>query len=170
MTGTGARRVLADAFGRPVHVLRAALEGTDVVARAWRPAPGATTLGWLAWHVARVQDAQVAALAGVEEAWTADGWAERFALPQPPVVARTTASTGRVDAPLGLLFGYLDAATGRTLAYLERVDDDDLDTVVDESWDPPVMLGVRLVSVLDDCLAHAGQAAYVRGLLDRALD
>ena len=42
---------------------------------------------------------------------------------------------------------------------------DDLDRVVDERWDPPVTLGVRLVSVVDDCAQHAGQAAYVRGLL-----
>ena len=42
---------------------------------------------------------------------------------------------------------------------------DDLDRVVDRRWDPPVTLGVRLVSVADDGLQHAGQAAYVRGLL-----
>jgi hypothetical protein len=28
-------------------------------------------------------------------------------------------------------------------------------------------MGVRLVSVADDCLQHVGQAAYVRGLLER---
>ena len=30
---------------------------------------------------------------------------------------------------------------------------------------PPVTLAVRLVSVVDDCAQHAGQAGYVRGLL-----
>ena len=39
------------------------------------------------------------------------------------------------------------------------------DRVVDRTWDPPVTLGVRLVSILDDDTQHAGQAAYVRGLL-----
>jgi hypothetical protein len=43
--------------------------------------------------------------------------------------------------------------------------DDDLDRIVDERWDPPVSLGVRLVSVIDDDAQHAGQAAYLRGLL-----
>ena len=42
---------------------------------------------------------------------------------------------------------------------------DDLDRVVDESWDPPVTLGVRLVSVIGDDLQHLGQASYVKGLL-----
>ena len=31
--------------------------------------------------------------------------------------------------------------------------------------DPPVTLGVRLVSVVNDDTQHAGQASYVRGLL-----
>ena len=58
-----------------------------------------------------------------------------------------------------------DAVYARTRSYLAHLKDDDLDRVVDERWDPPVTLGVRLVSVLDDDVQHAGQAAYVRGLL-----
>ena len=46
--------------------------------------------------------------------------------------------------------------------------DADLPRVVDERWDPPVTLGVRLVSVISDCLQHAGQAAFVRGILLRS--
>ena len=48
-----------------------------------------------------------------------------------------------------------------------RLTDDDLDRIVDTSWDPPVTLGVRLISVLSDDLQHAGQAAFVRGVLER---
>ncbi|HZP28320.1 MAG TPA: hypothetical protein VFC99_05175, partial [Acidimicrobiia bacterium] len=54
-----------------------------------------------------------------------------------------------------------------TLRFVAGVEAADLDRVVDESWDPPVTLGVRLVSVVNDDVAHAGQAAYVRGLLER---
>lgn len=168
MTGTGARQVLTDGFGRVGPVVRAALEGTDAAARTWRPTPRATTLAWLAWHVARVQDAQVAPLSGTEELWTADGWADRFALPFDRAATgygQTAEEVALVDPPLDLLLGYLDASTAQTLAYLQRVEDDDLGTVVDTSWDPPVTLGVRLVSILDDCAQHAGQAAYLRGLL-----
>ncbi len=42
-----------------------------------------------------------------------------------------------------------------------------MDRVVDERWDPPVTLGVRLVSVVADDLQHAGQAAFIRGILER---
>ena len=168
MTGTGAREVLADGFGRVGPVLRDALDGLDREDLTWRPAPRANTLAWLVWHVARVQDAQVAPLAGTPQVWTSDGWVDRFALPfdrEATGYGQDAGEVAQVDAPADLLLGYLEAATAATLAYLERVDDDDLGTVVDEAWDPPVTLGVRLVSVLDDCAQHAGQAAYVRGLL-----
>ncbi len=49
--------------------------------------------------------------------------------------------------------------------YVRGLSDSDLDRVVDENWDPPVTLAVRLVSVLDDCVQHLGQAAFARGLL-----
>ena len=66
------------------------------------------------------------------------------------------------------LLDYLDAVSQRTNGYLEGIRAADLDEVIDRRWDPPVTLGVRLVSVADDCLQHAGQAAYVRGLIEAA--
>jgi hypothetical protein len=44
----------------------------------------------------------------------------------------------------------------------------DLDKVIDRSWDPPATVRVRLVSVIEDCLQHVGQAAYLRGVAERA--
>ena len=64
-----------------------------------------------------------------------------------------------------VLVDYLDAVSDRTRTVLDGLGPDDLDRVVDRRWDPPVTMGVRLVSVADDGLQHLGQAAYVRGLL-----
>ncbi|MEN3271885.1 MAG: hypothetical protein V7636_646, partial [Actinomycetota bacterium] len=66
-----------------------------------------------------------------------------------------------------VLLSYLDAVSGRTDTMFDAVGPAALDRVVDQRWDPPVTLGVRLVSIADDCLQHAGQAAYARGLLGR---
>ena len=55
----------------------------------------------------------------------------------------------------------------QTIALVSGVTDADLSRVVDEAWDPPVTLGVRLVSVISDGLQHAGQAAFIRGILRR---
>jgi hypothetical protein len=65
----------------------------------------------------------------------------------------------------GDLLGYHDATHEQTKKFLTSLSEADFDRIVDESWDPPVTIGVRLISVVSDDLQHAGQAAFVRGLL-----
>ena len=78
---------------------------------------------------------------------------------------QSTEEVGQVRLGAGLLGEYADAVTDATVAYLATIGPDDLDRVVDESWDPPVTLAVRLVSVISDDLQHLGQAAYAKGML-----
>jgi len=163
--------VLTDAFGRIGGVVHRVVADLTPSQLAFRPDPQANSIAWLVWHLTRGQDTQVADVAGTEQVWTTQGWAERFGLPFDPSetgYAQTSEQVGQVRASAELLTGYYDAVAGQTAAYLQRLSEDDLDEVVDEAWDPPVTRGVRLVSVVGDDLQHAGQAAYVRGLLQRA--
>lgn len=161
--------VLRYAYDQIPAGLRRAAEGLDEETLTRRPGPGANTIAWLVWHAARVQDDHVAEVGGHEQVWTADGWVDRFGLPFDASATGygfTADDVAQVRAPADLLLGYADAVHARTDAYLQGLSDTDLDRVLDSSFDPPVTLGVRLVSVLQDDLMHAGQAAYVRGLLD----
>ncbi len=147
------------------------MKGLDADGLAWRPDPDANSIGWLAWHLARVQDDHIAEVAEREQVWTAQGFARRFDLPFDDSVIGYGQSSDdvakvRVESPQ-LLTDYLDAVLAATQNYLSWLTPEDLDRVIDDRWDPPVTLGVRLVSVLNDDLEHAGQASYVRGLLDR---
>ncbi|WP_114559866.1 mycothiol transferase [Desertihabitans aurantiacus] len=161
--------ILRTAYANIATAVEGAVEGLDAEQLATRPSPRANTIAWLVWHLTRVQDDHVAEVAGREQVWTADGWAERFGLPFDPTETGygmgvdDVAAVRDVDAEL--LTGYHRAVHQATDAYLQTLGEDDLDRVVDESYDPPVTLGVRLVSVVTDDLQHAGQAAYVRGLL-----
>jgi uncharacterized damage-inducible protein DinB len=133
--------------------------------------PGANTMAWLIWHLTRIQDDHVSELLGEEQVWTAGHWMDRFGLPFGSDATGYRQSAGevatvRVEA--GLLAGYYDAVHARTIAYLQTLTDEDLPRIVDTSWDPPVTLAVRLMSILSDDLQHAGQASYVRGLAMRA--
>ena len=74
----------------------------------------------------------------------------------------------RPDSAAALL-DYFDAVDARTQDALSALTPSDLDRIVDPDWDPPVTLGVRLISVADDAIQHIGQAAYVRGLLGRTV-
>jgi uncharacterized damage-inducible protein DinB len=160
--------LLAEAFGRIHGVVLGAVRGLSEEELAFRPENRCNSIAWLVWHLTRIQDDHVAAAAGTEQAWMAEGWADRFGLPFSPAetgYGHTSAEVAAVRAPADLLVGYYEAVHAHTVKYVQGLDEADLDRVVDLNWDPPVTLGVRLVSVINDDLQHGGQAAYVRGML-----
>lgn len=160
--------LLTDAFQRVADGVPHVLDGLSDDDLAWRPSEGANSIGWLVWHLLRVQDDHVAEVAGVDQAWTVQGFADRAALPFAPDATgygHSSADVGSLRIGAGLLVDYAAAVHRQSLDFLAGLGDTDLDRVVDERWDPPVTLGVRLVSVVDDDVQHLGQASYVRGLL-----
>lgn len=166
-----ATEVLLDAFSRVQGAVHRAVEGLGTDDLAERLDPRANSVGWLLWHLTRVQDDHVCDVAGEEQEWTAGGWVERFGLPLPEADTGYGHGPDDVAAVRGVppadLVAYYDAVHERTLAFVRQLTEEDLDRVVDEDWDPPVTLGVRLVSVIDDCLEHAGQASFAAGVLRR---
>jgi Protein of unknown function (DUF664) len=162
--------VLLDSFTRVREGVHEVLDGMSDDDLYFRADPDANSIAWLIWHLTRVQDDHVAEVASRPQAWTADGWAPRFALPLDVVdtgYGHTSQQVAVVKVGPDLLAGYHDAVFEDTARYLKGLADDDLDRVVDRRWDPPVTLGVRLVSVISDDLQHVGQAAFVRGLVER---
>jgi hypothetical protein len=161
--------LLLELFGRIPPLAREAVDGLDAGQLAATPAPGANSIGWLIWHLARVQDHHVSELIGSEQLWVTGDWAPRFGLAPDPTDSGYGHSPDQVagvrpDGP-DVLLGYLAAADQRTTEFVSGLAPADLDRIVDRRWDPPVTMGVRLVSIADDCLQHVGQAAYVRGAL-----
>ena len=163
--------LLIDAFDRIEHEVEAAVTGLDCDGLTYRPDAEANSIGWLVWHLTRVQDDHVSEIAGLPQAYVEDGWAERLGL------VPDTSDTGyghtaeqvaavRFDRPDEVL-AYHKAVSARTRAYLATVTNADLDRIIDRRWDPPVSVGVRLVSVISDDLQHAGQAAFARGMYER---
>ena len=165
---TGA--LLTDALGRVRDQVPDVVDGLDLDQLAWRPDPGANSLAWLVWHLTRVEDDHIAEVAGTEQVWTAAGWYDRFALPFPREAhgwGHAAEEVGQVRVDAELLAGYHAETAARAIEYVGPLTPADLDRVVDERWDPPVTLGVRLISVVCEVNQHVGQAAYLRGLLDR---
>jgi len=161
--------LLHELYGRIPGEVRRAVDGLTPEHLVAVPVEGANTIGWLVWHLARVQDHHVSELTGDEQQWATGVWAETFGLepdPDDTGYGHDADDVARVrPQSVEALLAYADAVQQRTVAYLGTLSDADLDRVVDEAWDPPVTLGARLVSVADDDIQHAGQAAYVRGLL-----
>jgi len=163
--------LLDELYGRIPPLARGAVDGLDTESLVAAPAPGTNTIAWLVWHSARVQDHHMSELLDTEQLWQGGDWAPRFGLepdPQNTGYGHAPDDVARVrPVDADVLVAYLDAVQDRTVAWLQGLAADDLDQIVDRRWDPPVTLGVRLVSIADDSLQHLGQAAYARGLLDR---
>ncbi|MFG2642620.1 DinB family protein [Streptomyces sp. NPDC048370] len=162
--------LLVDAFGRVQEAVHGAVEGLSEDELTARIDEDANSIAWLVWHLTRIQDDHVAGVFDAEQVWTADGWKARFGLPfsaRATGYGHSSSQVAAVRAPAELLLGYYDAVHEQSLKHLGSLTDADLDRVVDEAWDPPVTLGVRLVSVIAEDNQHAGQAAYVRGVVER---
>ncbi|MCX5042196.1 DinB family protein [Aldersonia sp. NBC_00410] len=158
--------VLTDAYDRIRASVHGVLDDLPAEGLTYRVDDGANTIAWLIWHLTRVQDDHVADVAGTEQTWTAQGWQERFGLPfsvGATGYGQSPDEVAQVDVSGDLLAGYYDAVHEQTLRYIAGLSEADLDRIVDERWDPPVSLGVRLISVLDDDLEHVGQAAFIKG-------
>jgi hypothetical protein len=167
-----AKDILIDAFSRIQEEVHAAVDGLGPDALGARPTADTNSVAWLIWHLTRVQDDHIADAFGLEQVWLTQDWEKRFGLDLPrhdTGYGHGPAQVAKVQVDSGdLLSGYYDAVHAQTLGVLRELAAKDLERIVDERWDPPVSLGVRLVSVLSDDLEHVGQAAYVRGLLQSA--
>lgn len=167
-----AREILRDSFNRLIEHVDALTEGLSDEVSFFRPVTvsgqQANSIAWLIWHSARIQDAQLAGVAGVEQVWFRGGWVDRFALDLPRDAhgyGHTADEVGKVRAPGNLLASYYHAVHRMTLEYVAGVTDEELARIVDENWNPPVTASVRLVSIINDCAQHLGQAAYIRGIV-----
>jgi uncharacterized damage-inducible protein DinB len=161
--------VLTEAYGRLPDLVRGAVDGLDADQLSIRPGGTANSVAWLIWHLSRIEDSHFAEAFGHDEVWLAHGHADRWALDLDRNDTGYGHSPDQVDAvrvgSAQQLLDYFDAAHQVAQNLIAGLADEDLHRVVDEHWDPPVTLLVRLVSVVDDAVQHAGQAAYARGMI-----
>ncbi|MBC7724982.1 MAG: DUF664 domain-containing protein [Burkholderiaceae bacterium] len=170
---TIANDILLDSLDRvyeTVHHVVSGLGPDELAERLGENSSASTnSIAWLVWHLARVQDDHIASAAGTGQLWATDGWEKRFGLPfetEATGYGQTSVEVSAVRVESGdLLTGYFDAVHERTIAYVRTLTEGDLAAVVDTSWEPPVTLAARLVSVINDCTQHVGQAAFLRGIV-----
>lgn len=163
--------LLTDLFDRIAEHVHEAVDGLSPQELTEAPENGTNPIGWLVWHLTRVQDHHVAEIVDDEQVWMSGDWPSRFGVE--PKASNTGYGHSADDVAAirpdsaQTLIDYYEAVAARTRALIDRTSNDDLDRVVDDRWDPPVTLGVRLISVADDDIQHAGQACYARGMLER---
>lgn len=161
--------MLSDGYGRVLEILERALDGLAEDDLNWQPRPDCNSIGWLAWHLARGQDSQIASLMGEEQLWIRDGWHAKFGRPanaNDNGFGHTPQDVAEFKSPnTRTLLDYHRAVLKRSQRYFTTLSNNDLDRELNEPWFQPLpTVGVRLISILGDNLEHAGQVGYVRGL------
>lgn len=160
--------MVLDAFSRVAATVHDAVTGLTPEQLAWRPAPEANPIGWTVWHLSRVLDDHLADLAGTAQVWPS--WVGGIEAPyanQEFGYGHTPAQVGQLRATDDGLLDYWNQVHQRAREIVMGLAADDPERIVDSRFDPPVTLAARLVSLMDEGSQHAGQVAYLRGLLDR---
>ena len=164
-----AQDVLIDAASRPAAAARELQSKLDPTILNAHPGGHDNSIAWLLWHIGREIDAQLADLSGEPEVW--GQFADRIGLGKAGEAVGYGHTSAQAHAirveKAGPLLDYLDAATEALTIYVRNLSDNELGAVIDETWNPPVTRGVRLVSIIDDAAQHVGQAAYIVGALGR---
>jgi hypothetical protein len=151
-------------------ILQRTLDGLSLEELHHQPRADANSIAWLVWHLTRVQDVSLSGIADEEQLWVTQGWHAKFARPADPKLdgfGHTPEDIAAFRVPSGqTLLDYHERVLDRSKSYVAALTPEALDRELNEpQWQPLPTVGVRLVSVLSDNLQHAGQAAYLRGLI-----
>jgi hypothetical protein len=162
--------MLSGAYGSILKTLEYTLEGLTEEDLNWQPKPDCNSIGWLAWHLTRIQDMTIADFTGDEQLWIKDGWHKKWGRPADPqdfgngMKPEDLAKFKSPDAKT--LLAYHKTVLEKSQEFFPTLKKADLDEVLENTpFKPPPTAGMMLLIILGDGLQHAGQAAYVRGML-----
>ena len=180
--------LITDSFGRVSWILEKALDGLTPEDLNQQPRPHCNTIGWLTWHLTRWQDRSMALFMGEKQLWVSGGWYAKFDRkpdPEDTGLGHSSEDVAAFKSPdTEILLGYYSAVLDRTGRYLASLAAIELDRQLNDRWygselwyqskrwhqgesrrQGLPLLGTRLVSVVNDNIQHAGQVAYLRGML-----
>lgn len=154
------RDLIIDGYGRVLDYLKESLAGLTPADLDWQPKPACNSMGWLAWHISRIQDYEIAGLMDAEQLWITGGWHKKFKRPADPDdigFGHTNEDVAAFKSPdVETQLANHQAVLARTKKYLKSLTAKDLARELKEAYEPAPTVAVRIVSVLADDLQHAG--------------
>jgi len=158
---------IVDAFAKEHGFLSDAVRDLNPDELVWRAGPEANPIGWILWHMLRVEDMWFQFFIQRQpEIWERDGWNEKFGLPSRDNGFDHT--PGQVsDFPafdLKEMLAYGAAVRAETLSYLKTVTPEQMDVVPREAR-PEMSVGRIFRQVVGEIYQHQGHIAYLKGLI-----
>ena len=159
--------LIVNIFDNLSMVLGRTLDGLTQKELDQQPAHDSNSIGWLVWHILRGQDLGIAGLMGDEQLWIREGWHAKFNRPPEPMdfgLGHTPEDLAAFKSPdIKVLSDYQQVVLEQTKRYLNNLSESELDRKLDHPVFPTV--AARIIALISDNLQHAGQAGYVRGLI-----
>ena len=157
---------IVDALDKENGFLLEALDGLGPDELAWQPASDANSIGWILWHMVRVEDMWIQFFAQFQtELWETEGWHEKIGLPTRDNGFGHTAEqvNNFPGVDLGEFLRYRASVRQATLAYLDTLTPEDMERVPRERR-PEMSLGAMFRQIIGEMYQHVGHIAYLRGL------
>ena len=133
----------------------------------WRATPEANPIGWMLWHMLRVEDMWIQFYTQFQpELWERDGWNEKFGLSVRDNGFGHAQEQVTNFPPLDLseLLRYGAAVRAKTLEYLGELQPEDFEVVPRERR-PDFSVASMFRQIIGEFYQHTGQIAYVKGLI-----
>jgi hypothetical protein len=124
-------------------------------------------VGWLVWHLNRVEDATIAGITQSAQVWAEGGWGAKFGadLEDRDIgVGHSPEKVASLTFTKEALLGYAGAVREKTLAALKGFNPAGLDKEVpDPAGGGNIKIGALLGRFSIDNFHHSGQVCYLRG-------
>ncbi len=133
----------------------------------WRPGPQANPIGWILWHVTRVEDFWIQFFIQQKlELWEREGWHQKFNLPtRDNGFGHTPEQVAQFPAlDLKELLANGDAVRQGTVEYLHTLSPDQFESVPRQRR-PEMTVGAVFLQITGEFYQHLGHIAYLKGLL-----
>ena len=159
--------MIVEIFERVSQTVARTLEGLTQEELNQQPSHDSNSIGWLVWHLLRVQDLTISDLSNTEQVWIKGKWYNKFNRSADPMdfgLGHTPEDLAAFKSPdIQTLLTYQKAVDEKAKSYLNQLPESELDRKLDHPVFPTV--AARIISALSDSLQHAGQAGYIRGLI-----
>lgn len=162
---------IEDSLNREQQLLQEVVSDIIPEELTWRPGPDANPMGWILWHMLRVEDMWAQFFAQRQlELWERDGWHEKFGLPTRDTgfghTPEQVAAFPALDLPTLLQYG--EAVRAGTLEYLMSLGPEDFRLMPradrPDVWWHSFSVEAMFRQIIGETYQHLGQLAYLKGL------
>ena len=157
-----------NAYDEYLTATKKAVEGLSTEEAYRQPAPDSNPIGWIVWHMARVEDHWLNGLfRDAGQVWNRGGWDKKFGMDSEARGAGQTIEEvmSMPKIPIADLLAYFDAVRAETAPAIASVTDAQLEQVFNHPRFGE-KTGAWIVShIIVEESQHTGQVAMVRGML-----